>query len=81
MARESKGQQVKSFKTVVPQPDQSLRERDQEGLLQADDQKFFIYLPEHVGVLVKSGIAGLGENGFGHYVSAETMQDVRSTPG
>lgn len=76
MARESKGQQVKSFKTSVPQPDQSTVSEIKKVFFKADDQKFFIYLPAHIAVLVKSGIEGLGENSLGAYVAAETMQDV-----
>lgn len=76
MARESKGQQVKAFKTTVPQPNQSTVSEVKKVYFKADDQKFFIYLPEHIGVLVKSGVEGLDENQFGAYVAAEAMQDV-----
>ncbi|GAM00744.1 hypothetical protein [Sphingomonas parapaucimobilis] len=76
--RESKGQQVKSFKHYVPGPDLIGIETIGKVYFKADDGLFYIYVPEHVTSYMPT-IEGYLEgryNGRAGYVSAPKMDDT-----
>lgn len=58
MARDSKGQQVKSFKDRIPQPDQSYADEVTKVYFKVADGRFVIYLPDHIARVVH-GCEGL----------------------
>lgn len=78
MARENKGQQVKSFKDRIPQPDQSFADEVTKVYFKVTDGRFVIYLPEHISRVVH-GCEGL-ELGGGlkgdARVQSTTIDDV-----
>jgi hypothetical protein len=78
LARESKGQQVKSFKDRIPQPDQSYADEVTKVYFKVADGKFVVYLPDHIARVV-TGIEGL-EKGGGIYgvprVQASTIDEA-----
>jgi hypothetical protein len=52
MKAPSKGQQVKTFKTFIPQPDLTSSEMVMKVYFRAADGMFLIYLPEHIAASV-----------------------------
>lgn len=75
MAKESKGQQVKTFKHYVPMPDLGYEETIGKVYFQADSGLFSIYLPEHIMMVVNAlGDIGTGAKLSGGAIAAATLK-------
>lgn len=75
MARDTKGSMVSSYKTSIPQPDQTSVEQITKVYFQGEF--FYIYLPEHIAEAIKSGYDGLGSNSFGSYIRDRQIAEVK----
>lgn len=77
MARISKGQQVKTFKDMIPQPNQSLAPDVTKVYFDVSEGRFRIYVPEHIAVAMRD-FTGLrsASHGLPAFISDATLADV-----
>lgn len=80
--RESKGQQVKTFKHYVPGPDLKGVETIGKVYFRADDGLFYIYVPEHITSYMPTVDHYTGKssyNGRAGYVTSPVMDEAMRT--
>jgi hypothetical protein len=75
--RESKGQQVKTFKHFEPQPDLTHEEVIGKVYFEADCGDFVVYMPEHIANVVDT-LEPVKAGNLGFHVQARVRSDMRT---